>query len=267
MEEGNKGLWIGIVAFGALATGVGLYLNHKAQAPAPVEQAAAPMPVPAPAAPPSAPPLNLPSLDQSDAFMRAQLQGLSSNAGWADWLKTDDIVRRMAGALDLIAAGKIPKDSLDFLIPKKRFSVIKNAGRVYLDPKSYTRYDGMGKAVESIDAKAAATLFKGVQPLLQSACQELGHKNCDVQGTAVKDITDMLRVPQVDGMLRLKLKVVTWEMTDAELENLTPPQKVLIRMGPKNSAKVQGKLREFAAALGVPETQLPQPTTYSPPTK
>jgi len=267
MEEGNKGIWVGVVAFGVLATGVGLYLNHKAQAPAPVEQAAEPAPAPAPVAPPAAPALNLPSLENSDDFMRTQLQGLSTNPGLADWLKTDDIVRRMAAAMDLIAAGKIPKDSLDFLIPKKKFSIVKNAGRVYLDPKSYTRYDGVGKVVESLDAKAGAALFKGVQPLLQSACQELGHKNCDVQGTAVKDITYMLRVPQVDGMLRLRLKVVTWEMTDAELENLTPPQKVLIRMGPKNSAKVQGKLRDFAVALGVPESQLPQPTTYSPPTK
>jgi hypothetical protein len=217
--------------------------------------------------PPAAPPVVLPSLEQSDDFMRTQAQGLSTNPGWADWLKTDDIIRRMAGAIDLIAAGKLPKDSLDILIPKKKFTVVKNAGRVYLDPKSYARYDGLGKVVESIDAKGAAKLFKDVQPLLQSACQELGRKGCDVQGTAVKDITDMLRVPQVDGMLRLKVKVVTWEMTDAELEKLNAPQKVFIRMGPKNAAKVQGKLREFAVALGVPEGQLPQPTTYSPATK
>jgi len=33
-------------------------------------------------------------------------------------------------------------------------------------------------------------------------------------------------------------------------------------MGPQNTRKIQNKLREMAAALGVPENQLPQPQVY-----
>jgi len=35
-------------------------------------------------------------------------------------------------------------------------------------------------------------------------------------------------------------------------------------MGPKNTQKIQQKVREIVLALGVPETQLPQPQIYIP---
>jgi predicted O-methyltransferase YrrM len=44
-------------------------------------------------------------------------------------------------------------------------------------------------------------------------------------------------------------------------------QKHMLRMGRKNSRKIQEKLREIALALGVPESRLPHPKTYSPRTK
>jgi hypothetical protein len=48
------------------------------------------------------------------------------------------------------------------------------------------------------------------------------------------------------------------------LENMSEVQRHLLRMGPKNTQKIQQKVREIALALGVPETQLPQPQIYIP---
>jgi hypothetical protein len=42
---------------------------------------------------------------------------------------------------------------------------------------------------------------------------------------------------------------------------LSQAQKQLFRMGPKGVRAVQGKVRELAAALGVPESRLP-PTKF-----
>ncbi|MBI3552905.1 MAG: DUF3014 domain-containing protein [Elusimicrobia bacterium] len=262
----NKGLWIGIVVVGCLATGVGLYLNSKTKAPPPPEPVAASV-TPAPGPAPAPAQIPLPSLAASDAFMRQQGAALSSNPGWADWLKQSELVRRFAAAAEIVANGKIPKDALDFLIPKKKFATVKNGGNVYSDPKNYARYDAQAAVIESIDASAAAKLFTAAKPLLDEACQELGRRSCDIKETALRDIKTLLAVPSVDGPLRLRAKVVTWAMLDDNLENLSPPQKILIRMGPRNGPKVQAKLREFALALGAPATDLPNPGSYSPHTK
>jgi hypothetical protein len=42
---------------------------------------------------------------------------------------------------------------------------------------------------------------------------------------------------------------VLWEFSDPELENLTPPQKHLLRMGPANVRLIQSKIREIQAAF------------------
>ena len=65
--------------------------------------------------------------------------------------------------------------------------------------------------------------------------------------------------------IRLEEKVISYSMAamaDEKLEDLSDAQKHLLRMGPKNTAKIQGKLREIAKALGVPENQLPKSRVY-----
>ena len=267
MAESKQGLVIGAVAAVAIGGVFLLKRSHKAPVPPPVEETPAPAPAPAPPAPAPAPPptpVVLPTLEKSDDFIRDRAAGASSNTNLADWLKSDDLIRRLTAAAEVMASGKIPRDSLGFLAPKKKFAVVKNGGKIFVDPKTYARYDALGGAVESINASAAAKLFTDVKPLLQQACQELGKRSCDVQGAVVGDIKSLLQVPQVDGMLRLRMKIVTWEMTDSKLEQLTAAQKVVVRMGPKNAAKVQAKLREFAKALGASDRELPQPQTYAP---
>jgi hypothetical protein len=49
----------------------------------------------------------------------------------------------------------------------------------------------------------------------------------------------------------------SYEFEDDRLESLTPAQKQLLRMGPRNVRLVQGKLLEIAHALGIPSSRLP----------
>ena len=51
---------------------------------------------------------------------------------------------------------------------------------------------------------------------------------------------------------RVVRAVVVYEYADPRLEAMTPAQKALLRMGPRNVPRVQAKLRELAAALGLP---------------
>ena len=59
--------------------------------------------------------------------------------------------------------------------------------------------------------------------------------------------------------MALRATSVTFQFADPELEALSPAQKHLLRMGPRNMRLVQHKMREFARAAGL--TQGPRPNT------
>jgi hypothetical protein len=45
--------------------------------------------------------------------------------------------------------------------------------------------------------------------------------------------------------------VLVYEFADADMEARTPAEKHVLRLGPTNARRVQAKLRELAAALGI----------------
>lgn len=224
-----------------LGAGLAYYLlrPEPASAPAPV---LAKLPPALPQAPSS-----LPALDESDAFVGARLAALADVP--KDWLSAGSLVRRLVAAARIVSQGGSPRESLAFLAPAKPFSVWKQGGRVYLDERSYKRYDAAAAAVASMDVSAAARLVSELSPLFAQACAELDAGRCDFRADVLSSCRLLLETPVVRGPIRLRRKISTWAFFDPKLEALTPAQKSLLRMGPANELKLQAKLRELSAAL------------------
>ena len=280
-------LWTGVGVLACIAIGLVAYFYffhiRSSKEPAPVEKPAVkpaekPAVKEAPPPPPpqkvvreeekKIPPVILPNLGQSDEVLREKARALSSNPKLADWLKIRNIIRRITAAVDSVADGHSPRASLKFLAPKKQFSVQTKGEKFYISPKSYTRYNLTADVFQSLNAEGIVRVFKEFKPLFQDAYRELGYKDRDFQDTLVRAIKELLRAPVVEGDVLLEEseeKVVSnlaATMADEKLEDLSDAQKHLLRMGPKNTAKIQGKLREIAQALGVPENQLPKSRVY-----
>jgi hypothetical protein len=198
----------------------------------------------------------LPKLEDSDGFVRPKAEELSSDATFRSWLKTDDLLSRLAAALNMIGAGKVPKDGLSFMAPRRKFSVLKKGGAIYSSPASDARYDAVATAFASIDAPKAAALFQRYKRLFQEAYRGLGENNGDVQDAIARAAKVLLAAPAGGAAAALKEKGLVYAYADDSLENLSPAQKQLMRMGPANEAKVQAKVRELALAIGVTEAQL-----------
>jgi hypothetical protein len=66
-------------------------------------------------------------------------------------------------------------------------------------------------------------------------------------------------VPVVDGDIALQPAGIGYAYADPRLETMSAAQKQLFRMGPDNVRAVQGKLREIASLLSIPESRLPPP--------
>ena len=87
-------------------------------------------------------------------------------------------------------------------------------------------------------------------PAIQEAYKDLGYPDKDFNGTLKKAMLELLDVPVVDEPIMLEKKVVTYMITDPDLEALSAAQKHLLRMGPDNVRGIQGQLRMMARSLG-----------------
>lgn len=201
-------------------------------------------------------------LDQSDRLIRELAQRLSSHPKLMTWLKSKDLIRKFAAAVDNIANGLSPHPQIDFFSPEGGFKVLKVAGLYYLDPESYHRYDVVADAFLSLDTEVCVRLLRQSKPLIQEAYQDLGYPDPDFNKTLFRAIVELLEVPVVESDIRVEKKVVTHMMVDPKLERLSEAQKHLLRMGPENVHIIQEKLREMAIGLDFPEEQLPRPKTY-----
>ncbi len=275
-EQGNepkkiRGLAIAILL--VLAAAVALYyfvFMKKPAAPVVSQEPPAEIAVPAggetAAAGVTGEPLAFPAvaLGESDAAVREFAAALSMNPEFAKWLLTKDLVRKFVVAVDNVANGLSPKPHVDFFSPSGQFRVVRTKEGTLVDAASYSRYDPVSGVVVSLDAVAAARLYRAVKPLLQEAYRDLGYPGVDFEDTLVRAMAELLGTPVVEGPVRLEQKILSYAMTDEKLEGLSPAQKQLLRMGPKSVRAVQGKLRELAAALGISESRLPRAKTYTP---
>jgi hypothetical protein len=233
---------------------IGLYLAFRSNglagptapaatpSPAPVATSAA-VPTPAPVR------LELPPLNASDAIVRAWVAALSANRDFARWLIPDQLIRKFVAAVENIAQDEDPIAHIRHLAPPTRFQAMGPKTALVADPKSYRRFDAFASVVASIDATAAARLYLNLGPLFDDAYAELGHPKGEFDQTLVRALGRLVATPASPRRFDLVRQKVSFAFADPQLEALAPAQKMMIRMGPDNRAKVQAKLEEFRAAL------------------
>jgi hypothetical protein len=199
----------------------------------------------------------------SDPAVREFAAALSADPEFAKWLLTKDLIQKFVVSVDNVANGLSPKSHIDFFSPPGPFRASRTKSGTFVDPASYSRYAAVVGVALSLDATAAARLYRAVDPLIQEAYNELGYPGVDFDDTLVRAMSELLETPVVEGPIRLEQKILSYSMTDPALEGLSAAQKQLLRLGPKGVQAVHDKIKQLAAALGIPPSRLPQPKTYT----
>lgn len=199
---------------------------------------------------PAPPPIALPPLEQMDAFLRPLLSALSAGPELARWLATDDLVRQLAAAIDQASAGGSPARDFKVIAPSSGFVPAGRGDRRTINPASYQRYDGLVQTVTSIDASRVAQIYKTIRPRLNEAYRGMGHPEGDVDAAIQRAIDIMLDTPVVKDPIALTEGAAGgWAYADEDLEDLTPTQKQLLRMGPVHADAVKVWLRALREAI------------------
>ncbi len=188
-------------------------------------------------------------LNDSDKKVREMLVTCSGNENFREWLNRGDLVRRFVAVVDNIAEGRSPGPHLEFLRPAGAFEVKKEGEKVFIEPGAYQRYNGVAEVLLSLDGKKLAALYRQLKPLLVEAYKELGYPDKDFEETLRQAFTVLLNTPLPEGDVLLEERVTTYAFSDKRMELLMEAQKHLLRMGPRNAARIKGKIRELISEL------------------
>ena len=220
-----------------------------------VPEAVIPTPVATPAAEPAAQkktvmkPPQLPSLDNSDAFVRDRMLLIKHKSELQSWLNTDDLLRRSASYLDGLARGNTLSQVFPLTPPEGSFAMHKDGETIWLNAGNYERYDSTVGVLTSFNMKSMGQLFHFMRPLLENAFAEMGYRPRQMDGIILQAIDNILATPIIVEPIRLTRDSVAYKFADPELEALLPVQKQLLRTGPENTQRLQQQALALKDAL------------------
>jgi hypothetical protein len=195
----------------------------------------------------------VPPLEQSDALVRRLAGELSSHPALRAWLATPRLVRTFAASVENASLGASPSPNLTFLRPREPYRAVERTGpngtELVPDPASYQRYDAITEVFTSIDPQAAAGVYRRLHGLVQEAYAELGYPDQSFDAALAQAFESLLQTPIPATAPLLERHVNTYRYADPRLEELTPLQKHLLRMGPDHAARVKGQIRALATEL------------------
>lgn len=240
--------WVGALVLVAVIVGVVMLRNRPEEVVEAPEPSTPPVAEAAPTTDTSTP-LEigaLPGLDDSDAWLRNLIGQLSAHPELAEWLVTDEMVRRFVAIVDNLAEGTSPRSHLPFMEPEEAFKVVEREGHTYVDPASYQRYDTAVEVVTSIDSAGAAQLYTALLPLFREAYRDLGYPGQSFDDAMQLALGRLMETPVVRSDVEVVPKISSYELADPTLEELPSASKNFLRFGPKNLSQLQAKAEEIA---------------------
>jgi hypothetical protein len=193
--------------------------------------------------------IDLPPLPQTDPVVRELVARVSSHPTVAAWLATQGLLTNFTVVTLNIAEGRTPAKFLRSIAPRGPFRTMSARGAMFVDPRSYERYNPHGDAIAALDAAGTASLYLTLKPRITDAYRELGYPEGDFDRVLERAMGVLLQAPTLDEKVVLSPQSVTYAYSDPNLESLSPAQKQLLRLGPRNAQAVRGKLEEIAALL------------------
>ena len=267
-----------IVLIVAIAAAGGLYWWQLRQlgpsgknVAAPV--ATAPAPTASSAAPPAEPAIQfpidaagaekpaLPTLADSDKYLAGEIGALLPRNDVLKFLQLDGFARRVVATVDNLARPHAAPMLWPVTPTPGRFTTAEaGAAPATISAANSQRYTPLVRFIESVDTTKAVALYVSAYPLFQQAYEELGYPRRYFNDRLVAVIDHLLATPAARDGLGVKLTEVKgpiaparpwvrYEFSDATLESLSSGQKMMLRAGPDNQARLKVKLREIRGQI------------------
>jgi hypothetical protein len=209
----------------------------------------------------------LPALASSDAEVQDALVRLLGRHTFAQFVRPEQLVRHIVVTIDNLPR-RTAAPRLWPIHPVPGGYIAPGAGDATVARANAARYAPYVAAFEVLDSRKLAAVYAYFYPLFQQAYDELGHPNVYFNDRLIEAIDIMLATPEVPEPIALVQPRVVHQFADPDLEALPSGQKILLRMGTENAARVKAKLTEIRQAVtgaGAVPAMLPAPGAASAP--
>lgn len=192
------------------------------------------------------PEIELPALGESTPEVLGYLETAEQSVAP---LKSDQLVRDAAVFVDNLRNGIVIRDKAIIEGPQSRFRVLEQNDKIYVDPRSFDRYNTVVDWFVSLDAAVLVNGLDRYEPLVKQALGEIGYPDSEPEVVLIEAIDMLLATPSVGTVIELNDDKVMYRYADPELESLPDAQKQMLRMGPDNIRRVKLKLESLKAEL------------------
>jgi hypothetical protein len=242
---------VALLVVAAAAVGAYFWFGHRVtEPPAPEPEAAISAPavikpvIEHPVEVPSAVPL--PALNESDPTVSSELAGLVGAERFAALFSTDGIVQRFVATVDNLPRAKVAARHRPVKPLSDGFLADGTDGEIItLSASNYARYVPYVQLIDSLDPDRVAAVYARLYPLFQKAYEDLGYPGGYFNDRLVEAIDNLLAAPDLPGPVELVRPNVVYEFADPLLEARSAGQKLMMRIGPQNAARVKAQLREL----------------------
>ncbi len=224
-------------------------IPRAVQAPPPAPVSAAPADPVAPAPPPPPPEPELPSEEESDAWLMAQLSELGVRQSLLNLFDSAHPLSVSAAVLDGLSRGTLMRKMIPGWSPTGAFPADKIGEELYLDPEGYKRYDTVVNTLTDLEPATIEQGFHRLRPLYERTYGELGLDPDDFDNALIRVLDQVIAAPVLEEPPRLLQESVMYTFADPALEALSPLEKQLLRMGPDNTRKLQQHAQTVRAEL------------------
>lgn len=183
-----------------------------------------------------------PDLEQSDAYLRERWS--ETNEVMGSVLQSEDLIRKVTTAVELMSMDRNPGKMLHFLRPDEGFKTVKNeSGEITLSEENFKRYDRLITSFESLDTDLVAAYYVKMAPVFEAAYGELGNGD-QAREQKFEDLYKRIMAITVpEEPIELVGGPQIYIFADEQLEARTALEKAFIRMGPQNTRRIQTKLQ------------------------
>lgn len=255
----NKNILIAVFALVIIGTGLAAYFYFQNNQAEPEVLVKAPPP-PLPEAPKAevrqvieASPVKspLPQLTESDSLVLKALADLVGNKSLMKLFHTERIIRNIVVTIDNLPRMKLPLRLLPVEQASGKFITSGSEDELTISPDNAARYTPYVKIAEAIDVKKLVELYVRLYPLFQQAYVELGYPKKYFNDRLIEVLDDLLDAPDITEPVKLIQPNVLYQFADPDLEELSIGQRILIRTGSKNEARIKARLVDIKQELNL----------------
>jgi hypothetical protein len=189
------------------------------------------------------------ALEESDGYLREQLEEYLDQPSVLLFFAQQGVVRRFVAVTSNIAGGESPGPLLDFIPFSEPFSIITERGRIRVSERSFARYDDLVDTFITPDPRKIVDLYLATEHLFNRAYRDLGQSGQSFRPILLKALNEILEVPVIFDKIYLDRGVLSYEYVREDLQVLTDAQKHFLRLGPLNLRRVQKQVREIRDLL------------------